>query len=107
MPISESPNLGGISLTIAIKVQYLAVLRGLTDSPERLVQLRGTTLNDLVAELGHSEGAPLKQRLFMDGGIRPDVIIFINEVESSLVGGVEAKLKDGDEVIFLPSVHGG
>jgi len=39
--------------------------------------------------------------------VRPDVLIFINDTEADLLGGLRAELKDGDEVTFLPSVHGG
>jgi molybdopterin synthase sulfur carrier subunit len=96
-----------MTLGIAIKVRYLAVLKGLSDAPEKKVNLNGKTLADLMARLKRSESDTLKSRLFANGVIRPDVITFINDVESSLIGGMGAKLKEGDEVTFLPSVHGG
>jgi molybdopterin converting factor small subunit len=96
-----------MTLGIAIKVRYLAVLKGLSDAPEKKVNLNGKTLADLMAHLEHSESDMLKSRLFANGVIRPDVITFINDVESSLTGGMGTNLKDGDEVTFLPSVHGG
>ena len=92
---------------VNVKVKYLAVLRGLSDSPERSVQMGGSTLGELMADLFRAENEQLKSRLFGDGRARPDVLMFINGVEVSLLGGTHAKLKDGDEVTFLPSVHGG
>jgi molybdopterin converting factor small subunit len=96
-----------MTLGIVIIVRYLAVLKGLSDAPEKKVHLNGKTLADLMAHLDRSERDTLKSRLFVNGVIRPDVITFINDVESSLIGGMGAKLKEGDEVTFLPSVHGG
>ncbi|HID17699.1 TPA: hypothetical protein EYP26_05345 [Candidatus Bathyarchaeota archaeon] len=33
--------------------------------------------------------------------------IFVNGVEAGLLGGLEAKVEDGAEIIILPVVHGG
>lgn len=95
-------------MEISIRVRYLAVLRGLSDAPERSVNFIGDSLAELLSNLQLVENNALKSRLFAGNGtMRADVITFINGVDSMLLGGMEAKLKDGDEVIFLPSVHGG
>jgi len=84
------------------------VLKGLAEEPERTVGLRGESLGDLLKHLRKVEDIRLKGRFFSDGGeIRPDILVFINNVDASLLGGMGAALKDGDEVTFLPSVHGG
>jgi molybdopterin converting factor small subunit len=36
-----------------------------------------------------------------------EALILCNEVDIGLTGGLETKLKDGDELIVLPLVHGG
>jgi len=36
-----------------------------------------------------------------------EALILCNEVDIGLTGGLETGLKDGDEVIVLPLVHGG
>ena len=92
---------------VTVKVRYLAVLRGLSDCPERSVEMDGGTLRDLLGKLLRAENEQLKSRLFGKGEARPDVLMFINGVEATLLGGSQAKLKDGDEVTLLPSVHGG
>jgi len=83
------------------------VLKGLAEEPEKTVSIRGESLGDLLKHLRRVEGNSLKGRFFMEGDIRPDILVFINNVDASLLGGTDAKLKDGDEVTFLPSVHGG
>lgn len=66
-----------------------------------------TSLEELLRYLYLNESGSLKSRLFIGDAVRPDVIIFINGTESTILGGPQAKLKDGDEIMFLPSVHGG
>lgn len=92
---------------ITVRVRYLAVLKGLSKNPERKAFIEEPSLGSLVGTLREIEGDPLKERLFSNAEIRPDVLIFINDVEAELLGGMKAELKDGDEVTFLPSVHGG
>jgi molybdopterin synthase sulfur carrier subunit len=90
-----------------VKVKFLAVLKGLSDEPEREESLNGKSLASLLTVLRREEQPSLKARLFTSTGVRPDVLIFINDTEADLLGGMKAELKDGDEVTFLPSVHGG
>jgi len=93
---------------LRIRVRYLAVLKGLTEQPEKTVTLEGASLSDLIEMLRQKEDGPLKSRFFTSSGeVRPDLLIFINGVDHSLLGGRSAELKDDDEVTFLPSVHGG
>jgi len=93
---------------LRIRVRYLAVLKGLAKQPEKTVTLEGAFLSDLIANLRQTEGESLKSRFFASNGdVRPDLLIFINGVDCSLLGGRSAELKDDDEVTFLPSVHGG
>lgn len=100
--------MGVPTINKAVRVKYLAVLKGLAKKPERIVRLHGESLGDLLKHLRKVEDSSLKARFFNDGGeIKPDILIFINNVDASLLGGIGAGLKEGDEVTFLPSVHGG
>lgn len=93
---------------IAVKVRYLAVLKGLAGDGDRSVLLEEKTLGSLFSRLRDAESESLKARLFgADGKVRPDILILVNGVDSGLLGGMDAELKDGDEVALLPSVHGG
>ncbi|MGQ9760045.1 MAG: MoaD family protein [Candidatus Methanomethylicaceae archaeon] len=104
----NSKPLVGVSTTPEIKLRYLAVLKGLSDDPFRGISFEGDSLKDLLEHLRKVEPPQLKSRLFEEGGhIRPDILVFINFTEASVLGGLNAKIKDGDEVTILPSVHGG
>ncbi|MGC8568718.1 MAG: MoaD/ThiS family protein [Nitrososphaeria archaeon] len=37
----------------------------------------------------------------------PNVLIFVNDVELSLIGGLKYRPKDSDEIKILPVAHGG
>lgn len=91
-----------------IKVKYVAVLGGLTDRKEKVLDFRGERLGELVSFLRDTEPPAMTSRMFDgEGRMRADIVIFINGVDSALKGGNDAQLRDGDEVVFLPTVHGG
>ncbi len=98
---------GAKRLAVRVRIKYLAVLKGLSEKPEREECIRGKSLASLLTALRKEEQTPLIARLFTATEVRPDVLIFINDTEAGLLGGLKAELKDGDEVTFLPSVHGG
>ncbi len=77
---------------------YGSLTRGIGD--ETIINMpEGSTLNDLLKQLNqkNSEISP----------DNPNLIIFINDAESHLLGGMKAKLNDNDTVSILPAAHGG
>lgn len=64
---------------------------------------------------------PSRAALFSDGdGVRPGILVLVNDVDWEITGGVSAsplggdrclqldtRLKDGDEVAFISTLHGG
>lgn len=47
------------------------------------------------------------ERIVRNGRISNQVIVLVNGVDANLIGGLEAELKDGDELTLIPVVHGG
>lgn len=98
----------GVLAIPKVRLRYLAVLKGLSNEPTREVIINGNTLHDLFDYLRETETHQLKSRLFgEDGNPRPDIIVFINGTDASILGGMGAQLKEGDEITILPTVHGG
>ena len=67
------------------------------------------TLDELVKRVVERQGEAFRKR-FLDPEekwLRPDIMVFINGADYRLVGGRKAEVRDGFEVIFLPTVHGG
>ncbi|MCS7115541.1 MAG: MoaD/ThiS family protein [Nitrososphaerota archaeon] len=53
---------------------------------------------------------PALQKALIDpelGDVRPNSLIIVNGKEISVLNGLETVLKDGDEVVFVPVLHGG
>ncbi len=93
-----------------VEVKLLAVLRGLTERSEFQVTVQeGATLRELVSNIANNAHPVFKKRFLnsKSDGLSPDIIVLINGAEASIQGGMEAVLKEGSEVIFLPTVHGG
>ena len=42
-----------------------------------------------------------------DGSVKNSALILINEREISVLNGIDTLLVNGDEVVFIPVVHGG
>ncbi|KAJ7248596.1 ubiquitin-like modifier 1 [Mycena haematopus] len=52
----------------------------------------------------------LKERveLFMENGtVRPGILVLVNDTDWELEGEGEYVLKDGDEIVFISTLHGG
>ena len=69
---------------------------------------KATSLIDLVNEV--TKEAPSLRRSLLDEQLeepKPNALILVNGREISVLDGLETKVKDGDEVVFVPVVHGG
>ncbi|KJA25303.1 hypothetical protein HYPSUDRAFT_37801 [Hypholoma sublateritium FD-334 SS-4] len=58
----------------------------------------------------HMRDHMLKERaeLFMENGtVRPGILVLINDTDWELEGEGEYQLKNGDEVVFISTLHGG
>ncbi len=42
-----------------------------------------------------------------DGTLKTNALILVNEREISVLDGLNTVLQDGDEVVFIPVIHGG
>lgn len=49
-----------------------------------------------------------RPELFVQGEtVRPGILVLVNGADWELEGGLECKLQDGDEIIFISTLHGG
>ena len=75
----------------------------LTIKSEGIIPLR-EVIKEIVEEL------PKLKRVLIDPELedpRPNTLILVNGKEISVLNGLDTVLKDGDEVVFVPVVHGG
>jgi sulfur-carrier protein len=90
---------------MAIEVRIPTILRTYTDGA-KAVDGNGDTLQALIDDLeGNHPG--IKDRLVESGDLRRFVNVYINDEDVRFMGGLEAQLSDGDQVVVLPAVAGG
>ena len=90
---------------MAIDVRIPTILRTYTGGA-KAVSGEGASLGALIDDLeAHHPG--LKERLIESGDLRRFVNVYVNDEDVRFIGGLEAELADGDQVVVLPAVAGG
>jgi molybdopterin synthase sulfur carrier subunit len=94
---------------MAIEVRIPTILRTYTDG-EKSVSGEGASLSALIDDLESSHPG-IKERLIdlKEGkaDLRRFVNVYVNDEDVRFLGGLEAALSDGDQVVVLPAVAGG
>ncbi|MFC7493081.1 MULTISPECIES: MoaD/ThiS family protein [unclassified Nocardioides] len=90
---------------MAIEVRIPTILRTYTDG-EKAVTADGASLSALIDDLDASHPG-IKERLIDNGDLRRFVNVYVNDEDVRFIGGLEAELSDGDQVVVLPAVAGG
>jgi sulfur-carrier protein len=90
---------------MAIEVRIPTILRTYTDG-EKSVTGEGANLSALLDDL-ESNHPGIKDRLIDNGDLRRFVNVYVNDEDVRFLGGLEATLSDGDQIVVLPAVAGG
>ena len=90
---------------MAIEVRIPTILRTYTGG-EKAVTGEGASLSALIDDL-EANHPGLKERLIEGGDLRRFVNVYVNDEDVRFIGGLDAELTDGDQVVVLPAVAGG
>jgi molybdopterin synthase sulfur carrier subunit len=94
---------------MAVTLKFIGALRHVSGVEKLALNCKdGASLMDLVNEV--TKNVPALRRSLLDeqlGEPKPNALILVNGREISVLNGLETKVKDGDEVVFVPVVHGG
>ena len=90
---------------MAVEVRIPTILRTYTGD-QKSVEATGDSLSALIDDL-EANHPGLKDRLVEDGDLRRFVNIYVNDEDVRFLGGLEAPVADGDQVVVLPAVAGG
>jgi molybdopterin synthase sulfur carrier subunit len=97
------------STKMAITVKFMGALRHFSGASNLVLECKGcASIGELVNEL--IKELPALKRSLIDPQLedpRPNALILVNGKEISVLNGLETKLKDGDEIVLVPVVHGG
>jgi sulfur-carrier protein len=90
---------------MAVEVRIPTILRTYTGGAKS-VDASGGSLSALIDDL-ESNHPGIKERLLEDGDLRRFVNIYVNDEDVRFLGGLEAPVGEGDQVVVLPAVAGG
>ena len=94
---------------MVLTIKFIGALRHISAKTQLTVDYEeGMSVKRLVAKI--LQEAPSLGRTL--AGQQPDdsrfnALILVNGREISVLNGLETKLNDGDEIVFVPVVHGG
>jgi molybdopterin synthase sulfur carrier subunit len=88
-----------------VEVRIPTILRSYTGG-EKAVDASGASLSALIDDL-EARHPGLKERLLENGDLRRFVNVYVNDEDVRFIGGLEAPVSDGDQVVVLPAVAGG
>ena len=92
-----------------LTIKFIGALRHLSGKTQFTITFQeDITIEELVNEI--SQELPELKHTFSDQQLndsRSNSLVLVNGREISVLNGYETKLKDGDEIVFVPVVHGG
>lgn len=100
----------GQRVAIQIKVKFLGIFKGISGREQFPMELKESVSVREVVERLNEFLPPDFRRILIDpelGDPRPNVLILLNGREIGVFEGLETKVMDGDEMVFIPVSHGG
>ncbi len=92
-----------------LTVKFIGALRHLSGKTQFTTNFQDEiSIRGLLEKI--SQEIPELKRTFCDQELndsRSNSLILVNGREISVLNGFETKLSDGDEIVFVPVVHGG
>ena len=94
---------------MAVTVRLIGSLRASTGKSTFKLKLeKAVSLRKIMTKIVEEE--PKLKRVLIDPELddpRTNALMLVNGREISVLDGLKTSLKDGDEVVFVPVVHGG
>jgi molybdopterin synthase sulfur carrier subunit len=90
---------------MTVEVRIPTILRSYTDGAKS-VAAAGSNLSELIDDL-EANHPGLRDRLIEQGDLRRFVNVYVNDEDVRFLGGLEAPVAEGDQVVVLPAVAGG
>ncbi len=94
---------------MAIKVKFVGALRNIAGVNKKTFDYKNDISLLFLINLIIKELPSLKKNIVIQQNeeFRLNSLILINGVEISVLNGLETKIKNDDEIVFVPFIHGG
>jgi len=94
---------------MGLTIKFIGALRKISGKTQLTIEYQqDMSVKELVTKL--SKKMPELEKTFRDDSLndsRSNAIILVNGREISVLNGLETNLSNGDEIVFVPVVHGG
>ncbi|MCL2172110.1 MAG: MoaD/ThiS family protein [Nitrososphaerota archaeon] len=99
---------------MAINIKFVGALRHIAGKSKKVTIdnnncIANFTVNDLIqktiTDIPEIKADIITQQT--NGATKLNVLILVNDREISVLNGIDTVLSNGDEVVFIPVVHGG
>ena len=93
-----------------VRVQYFGYIKNLLNTKEEQFELgEDASLSDLLNKLAGVHGAAFRKEVYEPGlkDVKMGFSVTVNGVLTGQLGGLDAKLGDGDNVILMSLMSGG
>ena len=100
-PTDPIPSSGGLEIVFNGQRSLRVQLPSSPSSP--------ATIASLITYLSehYLANSPKKDLFVLDGTVRPGILVLVNDADWELEGEGACELKNGDEVVFVSTLHGG
>ncbi len=88
------------------KVKVPAPLRSYSGGADS-IEVGAGTVGEVLGEIGKTHDRLLDKICDSDGRVRGFVNIYLNDVDIKSLGGLDASVREGDEILLVPSIAGG
>jgi len=95
---------------LKVRVQYLGYIKNMLNKREQHFELDdNAALSDLLNKLAGIHGAAFRKEVYEPGlnDIKTGFSVTINGIFIGQLGGLDAKLADGDNIILMSLMSGG
>jgi len=94
---------------MGLTIKFIGALRKISGKTQLTIEYQqDMSVKELVTKL--SQKMPELEKTFRDDSLndsRSNALILVNGREISVLNGLETNLSNGDEIVFVPVVHGG
>jgi len=94
---------------VPLTVKFIGALRHLSGKAQITLNCpNALSIKDLIAQI--TQQLPALEHTFSDQTLndsKSNSLILVNGKEISILNGYQTQLCDGDEIVFVPVVHGG
>lgn len=97
-------------MVISVEVRFLGIFQRLSGKKHFQLKLKEpATVRKAIMKLTETFSSEFK-RVLIDSQLddpRPNTLILVGGKEISALQGLETKIKDAEEIVLIPMVHGG